>query len=463
LKQRSALVAKWLKRAWRGVLPLLLPTLLVALALAVTHLDPRLPQQVVGPFALAPLAPADADPPLPAPAPGQVVNGQYLFTPDELRFAYGVSRLLLKGYTGAGQTVVVVDCYGNPDLLTDVATFDQRYGLPTADVEQLAPLGAVPFDPHDALMSFWARETDEDVEVIHAIAPGARIVVLTSPVPENQGTSGLPEFLQLEEYAVNAHLGAIVSQSWGASEVTLGDSAGRAEVARWDAFYQQATLRQGVSFFASSGDHGATDYGNLSLTAMSSTRTVNFPADDPWVTAVGGTTLGRNGEAFAETGWSESGGGLSAFFATPSYQQGLPPSVQDSLANRRGVPDIAAVADHAAGLGIYVRGEWRAAWGTSEGAPLWAALTAIANQMADRPLGFLNPGLYQLAQGERYSRDFHDITAGNNTFDGWGVHVAGFAASAGWDAVTGLGTPNAEHLLPDLIAASPPTMRQRTD
>src|SRR5205807_5291716 len=109
----------------------------------------------------------------------------------------------------------------------------------------------------------WAGETTLDVQIIHAIAPGANIVVLTSPVSETEGVIGLPEFLQLEQYAIDHHLGNIISQSWGASEATLKDATGRKEVQKWDTFFQKATMQQGITFFAASGDNGATDFTDL--------------------------------------------------------------------------------------------------------------------------------------------------------------------------------------------------------
>jgi subtilase family serine protease len=435
------------KQVGRRARPLVL---VAALLVALVAISPALTGGWWHALSLVPFgAAADA----PAPTRGHLIDGAYLFTPDELRAAYGVTPLQRQDHTGAGQTVVVIECFGNPDLQEDLRVFDERYGLPPVDVVQAAPLGTAPFDEHDPLMASWTRETSLDVEIIHAIAPGARIVVLTSPVAENQGTSGLPEFLQLEQYAVDRQIGAIISQSWGASEVTLADAAGRAEVARWDAFFRRATQERGITFFASSGDHGATDYGDTAMKRMASAPTVSFPASDPWVTSVGGSSLVRTGDTFAETGWSGSGGGASAFFARPEYQASLALHASSLATGTRGVPDVSASADRASGLGYYARGEWRAGWGTSASAPLWAGLAAIANQMAGRPLGFLNPALYHLADSSTYRQDFHDLSAGNNTFIGWGVVVLGYEAAPGWDPVTGLGTPNAATLLPDLIRA----------
>ena len=104
-------------------------------------------------------------------------------------------------------------------------------------------------------------------------------------------------------------------------------------------------------------------------------------------------------------------------------------------------------------MAFYQDGAWSLAGGTSASAPLWAGVIAIANQMAGHPLGFINPGLYKLSQSSNYTQDFHDITNGNNSVNSKGVTVPGYSAVPGWDPTTGLGTPNAEKLLPDLIAA----------
>lgn len=359
-----------------------------------------------------------------------------------------------RGYTGKGQTIVDIVSFGSPTLQQDMDTFDSQFGLPPITIQVLSPIGTVPFDPANKDMQGWAGETELDVQIIHAIAPGASIVVLTSPVSETEGTIGLPQFLQLEQYALSHHLGTIFSQSWGASEVTLKDSAGQKELQQWDAFYKQATTQQGITFFGSSGDNGATDYTDLQATKLSTTPTTSFPTDEPWVTSTGGTALQRQPgtSTFTESAWNGSGGGFSAFYSEPSFQQTLPSSVQQELKNRRGVPDVAADADPNTGLAVYIGG-WTLAGGTSAAAPLWSAITAIANQMAGHPLGFLNPALYKLAASSTYSRDFRDITNGNNSTPVNGKLVQGYNAAPGWDPITGLGSPNAQNLIPDLIAA----------
>ena len=329
--------------------------------------------------------------------------GTDCLTPYDMRVAYSAQSLIERGYTGKGQTIVDIVSYGSPTLQQDMDTFDQQFGLPPITLKILSPLGTQPTDhPSTKDLAGWEGETTLDVQIIHAIAPDAGIVVLTSPVNETEGTIGLPQFLQLEQYAISNHLGNIISQSFGASEVTLNNAGGKQEIQKWDAFFKQATTQQGITFFASSGDNGATDYSNLQATQLSPTATTSFPTDDPWVTSVGGTTLQRNGTAFQETAWNSnggaSGGGFSMFFSTPSYQKTLPSSVQNQLNNRRGVPDIAGDADPSTGLAIYSSdGGWTLGGGTSASAPLWAAFMAIANQMAGHPLGFINPALYKLA------------------------------------------------------------------
>lgn len=385
------------------------------------------------------------------------ITGVDCYTPYQFRVAYGVEALMQKRLTGKGQTVVDIVSFGSPTLQQDMDAFDQHFGLPPINIQIINPLGTRAFGPFNKDMAGWATETTLDVQIIHAIAPDAGIVVLTSPVSETEGTMGLPQFRQLEQYALDHHLGSIVSQSWGASEVTLKDAAGQQEIHKWDTFFQKATTQQGMTFLSSSGDNGATDYIDLEATKLSPTATTSFPADEPWVTSVGGTSAIRNGTTIQEKVWNSdghgSGGGFSDFFTAPSFQKALPASVQSLLKNRRGVPDVAGDADPRTGMAFYQDGAWRLAGGTSASAPLWAGLIAIANQMAGHPLGFINPGLYKLGQSSNYTQDFHDITNGNNSVSYKGVTVPGYSAVPGWDPATGLGTPNAEKLLPDLIAA----------
>ena len=386
------------------------------------------------------------------------------YTPQQMRAAYGVTPLYEKGFRGKGQTVIIIDSFGSPTLQDDLRIFDQQFDLPDVNLQVLAPLGTVPFDSGNAEMAGWQQETTLDVETVHAIAPDASIIVLTSPVDETEGVQGLPEFLKLEQYAVDRHLGSIISQSFGASEASLSDAAGQAEIAQWDTFYQQAVTQNHMTVFSASGDNGAADClavdtsqgGCATYTTSAST---GFPADSPWVVAVGGTTLTDNGGSFEEVAWSSnggaSGGGFSQFYSIPSYQAGLPASSLSELNGRRGVPDVAASADPGAQLAIYVSGHWTIIGGTSAATPLWAGVMAVANQVAGRPLGYINPALYKVASSSAYPSAFRDVTSGDNTFHGGGETVQGYEAGAGWDAVTGLGAPNAASLIPLLIQDTP--------
>src|SRR5438132_7207770 len=127
----------------------------------------------------------------------------YCYTPHQLRVVYGVESLVEQGFTGKGQTVVDIVSYGSPTLQQDIDAFDKQFSLPAITIPVISPLGAKPFDPTNKQMSDWASETTLDVQIIHAIAPDAGIVVLTSPVAETEGTIGLPEFLQLEQYVIS--------------------------------------------------------------------------------------------------------------------------------------------------------------------------------------------------------------------------------------------------------------------
>jgi subtilase family serine protease len=381
--------------------------------------------------------------------PATLRNVHTCLTPHAIRQAYGIQPLIDKGFTGKGQTIIDLVSFGSPTLQQDMDVFDKTFNLPPIDMQVISPLNVPEQDPHKDKEG-WAAETTLDVQIIHAIAPEAKVIVLTSPIAETEGTFGLPEFRQLEQYIIDRKLGNIVSQSWGASELTLQDEQGQKELQQWDKILQEGTTRHHISYFSSSGDEGATDYTDDKRT-LARVRTTGFATDSPWVTSVGGTTLTRGNNNFAEKAWNGSGGGFSRFYSMPDYQKLLPAGTQTQFNNHRGVPDVSAVADPSTGPAIYFKGQWTMIGGTSASAPLWAGITAIANQMAGYPLGFINPGLYELATSSTYHQGFRDIVQGNNNNSR--ADVQGYPAVSGWDAVTGLGTPNAEKLIPDLITA----------
>ena len=385
--------------------------------------------------------------------------GLHCYSPQQIRTAYGVTTLINNGDTGAGQTIVIIDSFGSPTIQSDLETFDAGYGLPDPpSFKVLAPLGTVPFDPTNSDMVGWAEETSLDVEWSHALAPGANIVLLTSPVDETEGVQGMPQFLQLEQYALDHHLGNIISQSWGATENTLFTPAGEAVFASFEAFYLRAAL-QHVTVLASAGDTGATNY-ELNVSTLYSFPVVGFPASSPLVTAVGGTSLmaDTSGNYQSETVWDTTtnggGGGISQFFHEPNYEEAhLHSSVKKELNQHRGIPDISYNADPNTSILVYISflGPAAAGYyfigGTSEGSPQWAGIIADANQLAGHPLGFLNEALYRLGDSSDAAASFHDITVGNNNFGG----VTGYNATPGWDLASGWGTPQAETLVTNLI------------
>jgi subtilase family serine protease len=376
------------------------------------------------------------------------------YSPQQIQTAYGLASLLNAGYTGAGETIIIVVSFGSPTIAQDLQTFDADYGLPDPpSFTVLAPLGTVPFDPSHSDQVGWAFETTLDVEWAHAMAPGANIVLLTSPVSETEGVQGMPEFLLLEQYALDHHLGKIISQSWGATENTLFTPAGQQVFEDFERFYQDAA-QQNVTVLASAGDGGSVN-GEINGTTYPF-PTVIFPASSPLVTAVGGTSLyaDTSGKYQSETVWNSSGaggGGVSQHFSEPLYQKLLLNSVQKTLRNHRGIPDVAYNADPNTAILVYagfVPGAvgYYLIGGTSEGSPQWAGIIADANQLAGHPLGFLNLKLYLLAALVGQSQFFHDITIGNNSFNG----VPVYGATIGWDLASGWGTPNLGKLVGEL-------------
>ncbi|HEY0801501.1 MAG TPA: S53 family peptidase, partial [Steroidobacteraceae bacterium] len=219
---------------------------------------------------------------------------------------------------------------------------------------------------------------------------------------------------------------SVVSISWGGAESSW---TAQAMTAMDDAF--QAAAAMGVTVCIASGDNGSGDGVN------DGSDHVDFPASSPFALACGGTSLRAAANTIgSEVVWNDgsnggaSGGGISAFFAKPTWQASLNAVSTEGKRvplTQRGVPDVAGNADPRTGYEVRIDGAASVLGGTSAVAPLWAALIARVNQLSGKPLGFVNPQLYNNPQALR------DITSGNN---------GDFAAVAGWDACTGLGSPN---------------------
>jgi len=356
---------------------------------------------------------------------------------------------------------------------------------------------------HQEDKSAWALEVALDVETSHAIAPMANILLVHSNNAETLGVQGFPNMMKAEDYVVSNHLAQVISQSFASAEDAFGSSASLQNL-RY-AFKNAAA--NGVTVLGSSGDGGTANASKSPVGKGGSLipyPTVEWPASDPLVTGVGGTYLCTNptaatddprttyikpgigakcGSALfntaqaAEVAWTFSGGGFSHVFSRPSYQAGTLPAGSTAIpASARGVPDIAFQASAATGALVYLslppdgsssnvgQTGWYDIGGTSLSCPQWAGLVAIADQINKAKynqlgLGLINPALYALASNSaKYSTDFFDIAhTGDATHpnDNQGdPSVPGYPATNGWDPVTGLGTPNAALLIPDLVDAS---------
>lgn len=391
------------------------------------------------------------------------------YSPQEIQTAYNETPLLNSGKNGAGQTILIVDSYGSPTIQQDLATFDTDFGLPAPpSFKVISPLGRPAWDPNDATMAGWAEETSLDVEWAHSMAPGASIILLTSPTAETEGPNGIPQMASVEQYALDNHLGQVISQSWAATENTFFNAPnGDTAIADLENVYKQAAA-QGVTVLGSTGDYGSANASNVAGTTFYSFPTVNFPASSPLVTAVGGTTLyaDTNGNYQSEIVWNNNylqanpiatGGGVSVIWPEPTWQQGLPAGTQSYLKGHRGLPDISSNADPYTPVLVYlsfpnnqgISAGYYLFGGTSEASPVWAGFVAVADQIAGRPLGYLNPTLYAIGTSAARAKSFHDITQGNNANMG----VPGYGATVGWDASTGWGSPDTAVLLPELGAS----------
>jgi subtilase family serine protease len=402
------------------------------------------------------------------------------YDPAQIRTAYDEQPLFNRGITGKGQTIVIVDSFGSPTIKSDLATFDSTFGLPAPpSFRIIAPAGRIPaYDSTDANGDVgWAGETTLDVEWAHTIAPGANILLVETPVNETEGTAGFPQIVKAENYVINHHLGQVISQSFSATEQTFPNAA---SIRALRSAYVNA-YRQGVTVLAATGDDGATDYSNVAGTLLYTHRAVDWPPTDPLVTAVGGTQLAldANGQRTqADRVWNDTyntalnnsyfgtgdpvadatSGGLSTVFARPWYQNG----VADVVGDHRGVPDISMSAACSGLVLTYdsFAGGGPAGWyedcGTSEATPLFAGIVALADQVAGRALGLINPALYTLSA--EHAPGIVDVTQGNNTVtfiqNNVSYTVRGFSAGPGYDLASGVGTVNAALFVPELAQAA---------
>jgi len=412
--------------------------------------------------------------------------GRRCFTPIAMEGSYNLTPLYTAGDEGQGVTIAIIDSFGNPNMASDLANFDTQMGLPhmCGELGQACGPGSPTFqhlywngktevkakppgahDPGIQDRTSWTVETSLDVEWAHAIAPLANIINVTTNPGETQGVQGFPAMMDAEQFIIDNHQATVITQSFGAVEEGFGSPQALLKLRH--AFISAAA--SGVTVLASSGDGGTANSPKTPVKNPSTFPfpTVNWPASDPLVTAVGGTYLctdtstgttvdsgdppsicGAN-PGVREIGWIDSGGGFSHIFSTPAYQDTLPAG-STSIGAMRGVPDVAWQASSRTGPLVYDTapgaGGWFIVGGTSCSSPQFAGLVAIADQIAGHGLGQINPTLYTLAS-KSYSTYFYDVTTGDNQAD---PAIPGYPATAGWDPVTGLGTPNAATLVPAL-------------
>jgi hypothetical protein len=343
------------------------------------------------------------------------------YTPDQIRQAYGLDRLLFNGAIPADgwrQTIGIVTAYDNPNLAADLTAFDSYFGI--ADPPALTVVGQDGSSKLPKPDAGWASETALDVEWAHAIAPGAALrVVEANSADEND------LYAAADTAAADPNVN-VVSMSFGGPESVFETTA--------DGYFLPPNTSHAVTFVAAAGDNG----------------TVTYPAASPNVIGVGGTTLtlDANGYRDTETAWSSTGGGPSQYEPVPSFQA----NVMSPPLTHRGTPDVAYNADPSTGYAVYDSfgssgSPWLSMGGTSAGAPQWAALLAVADQgrsvWGKAPLRGTSQTL-ALLYGDPGA--FYDVTQGGN---------GNYQAGPGYDLVSGLGSPNGYQLVNDLVTANP--------
>jgi len=373
---------------------------------------------------------------------------------------------------GSGVTVAITDAYAAPTIAEDSNTYAENHGDGSYAPGQLTEVVPGSFRHNQQCdPSGWYGEETLDVEAVHAMAPGSNIRYYGARSCYDN------DFLAALTQVVDDNQASVVSNSWSGLE--------EFETADVVAAYQQIFLQgamQGIGFLYSSGDNGD----ELASTAV---KQVDYPSSDPYITALGGTSdaIGADGSMMWQTGWGTvkyslsqdgnswdqagylygAGGGDSALFSKPAYQQGVVPN---DLASGRGVPDIAMDGDPNTGMlvgetqtfsnGTYYD-EFRLG-GTSLASPLFAGMTALASQNAGGRLGFLNPTIYSQAGSSVFNdvkgspRDAGvvrvDYANSENASDGLLYSVRTFDEDSslvtvkGWDDVTGVGSPNGSWL-----------------
>ncbi|MFC5864098.1 protease pro-enzyme activation domain-containing protein [Acidicapsa dinghuensis] len=421
------------------------------------------------------------------------------YTPQELQTHYGLTPLIEEGYNGKGQTIALVEGYGYADAESDANAAAQIFGLPlfTNSTFQVVYPEGKPLNPNAADLTNWTGEIALDIQSAHAIAPGAKILVVASAGQDDE------DQIASLNYIIKHHLANAVSSSWENDDEMI---AGPAELDAFNSVLKKGAA-SGISFQFSTGDNGDLGLGTP-------VGAVEVPSDAPWAVAVGGTSILNDPVSLGDVsaGWGNNvgyiasggpldppvalgfsggaGGGQSQYFAKPTWQEGLPGSW-------RQVPDVSALADPYTGFAIVFTSEGvqyfeAGVGGTSLASPIFTAIWAIADQFNGHPLGFASPAVARLKQGEitdvvpvsplNAHNPAGSVTDSNGTtdyttpelfsgflysqtqfpaaiwpFDSEDTAVLSFGTDSsltvtrGWDNVTGYGEPNG---LPFILAVS---------
>ncbi len=317
-------------------------------------------------------------------------NSPVGLTPTQMKAAYGFST---SNSAGAGMTIAIVDAYDLPTAENDLNVFSSQFGLPACTAangcfKKVNQTGGTKYPRYN---SGWGLEIALDIEWAHAIAPGAKILLVEA------SSNSFANLLAAEDYAA-AHA-SYVSNSWGGSE-----SSGEAS-------YDSHFVYSGVAFFVSAGDAGLP---------------AEYPSSSPNVISVGGTLLTFNpdGSLQSETGWSNGGGGCSQYETANSAQSTFGGYAQVNCGGKRATPDVSLDADPNSGAAVYdssnYQGQkgWYQVGGTSLSSPMWAGRAAVSGALVNAAYVYGN------------NITFRDITVGNN----------GASCLAGFDLCTGLGS-----------------------
>jgi subtilase family serine protease len=386
---------------------------------------------------------------------------QYTPGPQDI-FDYGIGPLWMQGIDGAGTTVAVIEGWDYKGIAQQVASFDKTFGLPNPVIDTIFPNGPLPAKCPPGMVklgsygscSAWAGELTLDVLSAHLIAPYAKIVISATPA-DSQITDDAasqvapPEMMKALEYISAHHVANVISISDGTGETTY--SHGLAEILANDPGELTAAAA-GIPVLVATGDCGVVQnlaVANGQCEDVSSTPDTAAWDDSPWVTAVGGSVPNLSPNTGARIGpdpvWHvapdgamfSEGAGFSSVFARPEYQEGVSSITGSSM---RSVPDITMDAQV----------------GTSEAAPLFAGVLALATQQNQGNVGPINPVLYGVIGPGGSSEGISDVVKGNDSAekpDGT-VTVPGFTAGKGFDVASGWGTIYAPKFVPSLVSAT---------